>query len=62
MEEKRKTHTSTAVKTRYNRKVYSSISVQLPKELVANFREKCANNGVSQAQVFKKAIEDFLAQ
>ncbi|MBE6699453.1 MAG: CopG family transcriptional regulator [Ruminococcaceae bacterium] len=62
METKRKTHTSTAVKARYNKKVYSSISVQLPKELVAAFREKCATDGVSQAQIIKEAIENYLNQ
>ena len=59
---KRKTYTSSAVKARYNAKVYSHIGVQLPKELVAEFRAKCAAEGVSQAQVFKKAIEAFLAE
>lgn len=58
---KRKTHTSTQVKARYNKKVYSTISVQLPKELVANFKEKCKVEGVSQAQIIKKAVEDYLS-
>lgn len=57
---KRKTHTSSAVKARYNAKVYSHIGVQLPKDLVAAFKEKCVETGVSQAQVIRKAIEDFL--
>jgi len=57
---KRKTTTSSAVKARYNKKVYSLVSAQLPKELVARFKEKCATEGISQAQVLKKAIEDFL--
>ena len=34
-EEKRKTKTSTAVKTRYNEKVYDVISARVPKELAA---------------------------
>ncbi len=61
-ETKRKTHTSTEVKARYNAKVYSGLHFQLPKELVANFKEKCAREGVSQAAVIKKAIEDYLAK
>lgn len=62
MDEKRKTHTSTEVKARYNKKVYSPVSYQLPKELVAAFKEKCAAEGISQAQVIKKAMEDFIAE
>lgn len=60
--EKRKTSTSTAVKARYNNKVYSQLAFKLPKELVKSFKEKCANEGVSQAQVIKRAIEEFLEQ
>ena len=59
---KRKTHTSTAVKQRYNDKVYSLVSARLPKDLVARFKEKCKAEGVSQAQIVKKAIEAFLAE
>ena len=57
---KRKTHTSTAVKARYNAKVYSHITVQLPKELVAAFKEKCTAEGVSQASIIKAAIENYI--
>lgn len=60
--EKRKTHTSTAVKQRYNNKVYSTVKAQLPKDLVARFKEKCKAEGISQAQVVKKAIEEFLGE
>ena len=58
--EKRKTKTSTAVKNRYNEKVYDQIAVKLPKELVKKFKEKCATERKPQAQIIKKAIEDFL--
>lgn len=61
-ETKRKTHTSTEVKARYNAKVYSNLSLKLPKELVANFKEKCTREGVSQASIIKKAIEEFLSK
>ena len=57
-EEKRKTKTSTAVKTRYN----DVISARVPKELAAAFREKCTAEGIPQAQIIKKAIEDFLSR
>lgn len=59
-EEKKKAHTSSEVKRRYNNKVYSRIVAELPKELVAAFKATCKERGVSQAYVLKKAIEDFL--
>ena len=62
METKRKTKTSSAVKQRYNEKVYDNISVRVPKEMAAAFKKKCAEEGIPQAQVIKKAIEDFLAK
>ena len=61
-EEKRKTHTSSAVKRRYNSKVYSTIAVQLPKELVAEFKALCKGNGDSQASIVKKSIEQYIAE
>ena len=61
-EAKRKTKTSTAVKTRYNEKVYDNISARVPKELAAAFKEPCAAEGIPQAQIINKAIEDFLSQ
>ena len=61
-EKKRKTKTSSAVKQRYNEKVYDVISIRVPKALPAAFREKCVADGIPQAQVIKKAIEDFLSQ
>lgn len=60
MAEKRKTYTSTAVKTRYNKKVYDRITVSVPKDIAAAFKQKCADEGVSQAQIIKSAIEQFL--
>lgn len=61
-EVKRKTKTSSAVKQRYNEKVYDNISARVPKELAAAFKAKCVAEGIPQAQIIKKAIEDFLAQ
>ena len=61
-EEKRKTKTSTAVKQRYIDKTYDIISARVPKELAAAFKAKCAAEGIPQAQIIKKAIEDFLSQ
>ncbi len=62
MSETRKTRTSSAVKDRYNKKVYGKITVQISKDLVNAFKYKCAATGISQAQVVKKAIEQFLEE
>lgn len=62
MEGKRKTTTSTAVKARYNKKTYDIIRASIPKELAKAFKDKCAADGIPQAQIIKKAIEDFLAE
>lgn len=59
-EGKRKTTTSTEVKRRYNEKTYTQIAASVPKETAAAFKEKCAAEGIPQAQIIKKAIEDFL--
>lgn len=61
-EAKRKTRTSTEVKRRYNEKTYTLISASVPKETAAAFKAKCATEGIPQAQIIKKAIEDFLSQ
>ena len=57
---KRKTFTSTAVKRRYNKKAYTRLAVDAPKETAEAFREKCKSTGISQRQVFLEAIELFL--
>lgn len=61
-EKKRRTKTSSVVKDRYNSKVYDVISVRVPKELAASFKEKCKQTGDSQAQIIKKAMEAYLAE
>lgn len=58
--EKRKTKTSTEVKSRYNQKMYDVISVRVHKETAEKFKQKCAAEGIPQAQIIKAAIEDFL--
>ena len=55
-----KTHASTEAKRRYNNKVYEKIQAELPKEIVIPFKEKCKAEGISQASIFKKAIEEYL--
>lgn len=54
--------TSWQVKERYNQKVYGRIYCLLPKDLVAEFKQKCKEQGVSQAQVIREAIERFLGK
>ena len=56
-----KSRTSTAVKRRYNEKTYTLLAAQLPKQLVAEFKERCRKNGVSQASILKLAIEDYIS-
>lgn len=56
----RKTTTSTKVKRRYNEKTYGRIGISLPKELVNRFKEKCQERNISQAEVLKQAIIEFL--
>lgn len=60
MAEKRKTFTSTDVKRRYNEKTYTLISVSVPKEKAAAFKAKCVEKGIPQAQIVKRAIDEFL--
>lgn len=57
---RRKTTTSSAVKRRYNQKAYDVVRASIPKALAEAFKEKCAAEGISQAQIIKKAIEEFL--
>ena len=59
-EKKRKTTTSTAVKSRYNDRVYDKIAFRVSKELSEKFKAKCAAEGVPQAQIIKRAIDNFL--
>lgn len=59
---KRKTTTSSTVKQRYNEKVYSVVSTRVPKDLAEAFREKCVSEGISQAQIIKEAMKQFLSK
>ena len=62
MAEKRKTHTSTEAKRRYNEKTYTLISTSVPKDKAAAFKKKCAEMGIPQAQIIKRAIDQFLEE
>lgn len=39
---------------------YKQIAIRLPKDLVEAFKDKCEENGDSQAGILKKAIEEYL--
>jgi len=55
-------NTSWQVKKKYNAKVYKTVSTQLPKDLVEQFREVVKQNGDSQAQIIKSALEEYIAK
>ena len=62
-EAKRKTHTSTEVKRRYNEKTYTLISARRSKGNGGGFQgEMCSRGYSASADYQKKAIEDFLSQ
>lgn len=52
--------TSWQVKAKYNKKVYKSVSVQLKKELVAEWEAKLAKDGISKAEFIRNAINNYL--
>ncbi len=54
--------TSSAVKRRYNDKVYGKIEARLPKALVAEFKAAVVERGDTIAGVIRKAIEAYLAE
>lgn len=59
-ETKRKTHTSTQVKQRYNDKVYTAMTFRVHKELAAEFKQICTDNNISQAQIIKDAMAELV--
>lgn len=57
MEEKRKTHTSSAVKNRYNKKAYRQVATQVKPELAERIQAYRTREGISMAQFLARAIE-----
>lgn len=53
---------TTAVKAKYNAKAYAVISFRVPKVMASAFRTQCEAQGVPQAQIFKRAIQDFMSE
>ena len=52
--------TSSAVKNKWNEKHYGRISIMVEKELVEAFKEKCKEDGVPMARVFREAMKAYL--
>lgn len=60
-EQKRKTHTSTEVKARYNKKAYKSFSVRVKPDFYDELITFCKDNNLSYSEFLKKAL-DILKQ
>lgn len=54
--------TSTDVKRRYNERVYTKITVQIPNDLAERFKAKCERDNVPQRQVLMELIAQFLEE
>lgn len=53
-------NTSSAVKRKYNNRVYKQVKVELNKELVESFENKLKSDGISKAEFFRQAIKQYL--
>lgn len=58
----RKTTTSTDVKRRWNEANYSRLTIYLPKAQAEEYKAKCERFGISQSDVPKEAINQFLRE
>ena len=59
---KRKTHTSSEVKARYNAKTYDCVQINLRKDKVAAYKAKCDELGISYSEPLHKAIDELLSK
>ncbi|NDO18089.1 hypothetical protein FMM68_00185 [Lachnospiraceae bacterium MD329] len=57
---KRKTYTSSAVKQRYNKKVYRAITIRLKKELVEEWEEAIKEDKIPKAEFLRRAMVQYL--
>ena len=57
---KRKTHTSSEVKNRYNKKTYTRIAFSLHKEKAKAYKSKCREKNIPYSEPLHKAVDDFL--
>lgn len=53
--------TSSAVKRKYNEKVYKQVKVELKKELVNAWELQLDKDGLTKAAFIRKAIQDYLS-
>ena len=58
----RKTTTSTEVKRRWNEANYTRLTIYLPKAQAEEYKAKCERLGISQSDVPKEAISQFLRE
>lgn len=58
--ERKKPHTSSAAKRRYNAKTYSRIQVDLPKQFVAAAKAWAAAHNKSLASTVKEALTEYM--
>lgn len=59
---KRKTHTSSEVKMRYNKKTYSQINLLVRKEIAEEYRAKCKELGIPYSKPLHDAINEFIEE
>lgn len=52
--------TSWQAKAKYNKKVYKTISVQLDKNLVADFEKKLKKDGIGKSEFIRNSIKAYL--
>ena len=60
MENKKKPHTSAAVKNRYNKKNYRRYNVILRFEDADRWDEYCLKNGLSKPEFIRKSLNFFI--
>lgn len=54
--------TSSQVKNRWNAEHYTRIMACVPKEDGEKFKAKCKEKNISQAEIIKQAVSDFLRE
>lgn len=57
VEEKRKTHTSSEVKRRYNQKAYKSVTVQIKPELASRIQMYKEREHISMPELLTRAMD-----
>lgn len=60
-EKKKKTHTSTEVKNRYNKKTYTRISLSVKNDIAEKYKAKCKEKNIPYVAPLHEAINNFLS-